>query len=471
MLNNNIKLTGRRIEEANIAYDNYVKAIAALEELGFEVVQDLDKVIDTKPIIINKGHIVTIEKTNDEELERLYEENRRHIRRISQLSVENEQLTNDINELRAQLTKDADHETNNSTGCNAVEKQENEKGGDAMSTPKEQPKRNPLLDKIKKAKEFTLEEAVISAQADAERKAEEKEEAKSQFPKYTLEYEQITFDESMDSRTMFGVRGTITFDEASYFFEATNNHHMPIVYGCYDEDVIRLTKDIIMHEIERFSFMNEREVGAADYRYAKDETFPVVAWRLTDDKGNITYHGYSCTKQYSYILTWDKKKFNYVGRKLVKNAFSSAPNMWKKLSNEKLADKFRAVCASIWPEDFTNDDNDPEPTKDKKQHQTTKEQHQTTKEFFQITKEQHKSTNDETIKVTKEQHQSTNEIHQNTEEFFEITKEQYESTNEQHQSTNEIIWDTPIDNFGETNEQHQQTNDEEFDATADDLDL
>ena len=132
MLNNNIKLTGRRIEEANIAYDNYVKAIAALEELGFEVVQDLDKVIDTKPIIINKGHIVTIETTNDEELERLYEENRRHIRRISQLSVENEQLTNDINELKAQLTKDADHETDNSTGCNAVEEQETKKGGDAM---------------------------------------------------------------------------------------------------------------------------------------------------------------------------------------------------------------------------------------------------------------------------------------------------------------------------------------------------
>jgi hypothetical protein len=400
MLNNNIKLTGRRIEEANIAYDNYVKAIAALEELGFEVVQDLDKVIDTKPIIINKGKIVEVQVIKEVE-----------------------------------VTKEVVREiVINNTDNNAVEKQETMKGGDAMSTPKEQPKRNPLLDKIKKAKEFTLEEAVVSAQADAERKAEEKEEAKSQFPKYTLEYEQITFDESMDSRTMFGVRGTITFDEASYFFEATNNHHMPIVYGCYDEDVIRLTKDIIMHEIERFSFMNEREVGAADYRYAKDETFPVVAWRLTDDKGNITYHGYSCTKQYSYILTWDKKKFNYVGRKLVKNAFSSAPNMWKKLSNEKLADKFRAVCASIWPEDFTNDDNDPEPTKDKKQHQTTKE-------FFQITKEQH----------------------QNTKEFFKITKEQ-------HESTNEIIWDTPIDNFGDTKDVNN-TNDDVVDLTADADDL
>ena len=413
MLNRATKLMNKQMSEREAAAEKARAIIAdaqeALRVLGFEEVS-IDKVIDVKPIIINKGKIVEVQVIKEVE-----------------------------------VTKEVVREiVINNTDNNAVEEPETKKGGDAMGTPNEQPKRNPLLDKIKKAKEFTLEEAVESAQADAERKAEEKEEAKSKFPKYSLEYERITFDESMDSKTMFGVRGTITFDEASYFFEATNNHHMPIVYGCYDEDVIRLTKDIIMHEIERFSFMNEREVGAADYRYAKDETFPIVAWRLTDDKGNITYHGYSCTKQYSYILTWDKKfNKNYVGRKLVKNAFSSAPNMWKKLSNEKLADKFRAVCASIWPEDFTNDDNDPEPTKDKKQHQTTKE-------FFQITKEQHQNTNDETIRVTKEQH---------------------ESTNEQHQRTNEIIWDTPIDNFGETKEQHQQTNDEEFDAAADDLDI
>lgn len=403
MLNRATKIMNKQREEREAAAEKARAIIAdaqeALRVLGFEEVS-IDKIIDTKPIIINKGKIVEVQVIKEVE-----------------------------------VTKEVVREiVINNTDNNAVEEQETKEGGDAMSTPKEQPKRNPLLDKIKKAKEFTLEEAVESAQADAERKAEEKEEAKSQFPKYTLEYEQITFDESMDSRTMFGVRGTITFDEASYFFEATNNHHMPIVYDCYDEDVIRLTKDILMHEIERFSFMNEREVGAADYRYAKDETFPVVAWRLTDDKGNITYHGYSCTKQYSYILTWDKKfKKNYVGRKLVKNAFSSAPNMWKKLSNKQLADKFMAVCASIWPEDFTNDDNDPEPTK---------EQHQTTKEFFQITKEQHQPTNDETIRVTKEQ----------------------------HQTTNEIIWDTPIDNFGDTKDVNN-TNDDVADLTADADDL
>ena len=442
MLNRATKLMNKQMSEREAAAEKARAIIAdaqeALRVLGFEEVS-IDKVIDTKPIIINKGHIVTIETTNDEELDRLYEENRRHIRRINELAEESIQLENEIAfkdgqiiGLNKQVKELEDKVTELQSALNAkklTKEKTNTKGGDAMTSNLEQPKRNPLLDKIKRAPEFTIEQAVESAQADAERKAKEKEEAKSQFPKYSLEYEQITFDETMDSKTMFGVRGTITFDEASYFFEATNNHHMPIVYDCYDEDVIRLTKDILMHEIERFSFMNEREVGAADYRYAKDETFPVVAWRLTDDNGNITYHGYSCTKQYSYILTWDKKfNKNYVGRKLVKNAFSSAPNMWKKLSNKQLADKFMAICANIWPEDFTNDDNDPEPTKDKNATRVTKEQHQTTKEFFKITKEQ-------------------------------------------YQQTNEIIWDTPIDNFGCPTNDVKNTNDEAFDAAADDLDF
>ena len=119
-----------------------------------------------------------------------------------------------------------------------------------------------------------------------------------------------------------------------------------------------------------------------------------------------------------YILTWDKDKFaKHPGRKMIKNAFSDAPNMWKKLSNEKLADKFRAVCASIWPEDFTNDDNDPEPTKAVKQ----------------ITKEQQSTTKDETIKVTKA-----------------------------------VVYNGPIDNIGQP---ISASNDEEFNAEADDLDL
>ena len=452
MLNNNIRLNNNMINKANAAYDKYADAKAELRNLGFEVVNPDEIFQDTKeenvaPIVINKGHIVEVQtikevkvtddkriKELENEIDYLYNEIGRHIGRINQLSAELE--TKD--EIIAALKQGAVVKKLTKETPQTKEESQTMKGGDAVNTAQEKPKRNPLLDKIKKAKEFTLEEAAAEAQAEAEQKAKEKEEAKSKFPKYTLEYHELTFDKSIDSRTMFGIYGTITFDEASYKFEATNNHHMPIVYACYDEEVIRLTKEIIMHEVERFSFMNEREKGAASYAHINDAEFPLVVWRLTDDKGNVTYHGYGSTKQYDYVLTWDKKKFNYVGRKLVKNLFTDQTNAWKKLANEKHADKFRAVCASTWPEDFTNDDNDPEPTKDKKQHKNTKE-------FYQITKEQHQTTEDEISNIIHERHQRAKE--------------------NRTQRTNEIIWDTPIDNFGETKEQHQSTNDEETKAT------
>jgi hypothetical protein len=504
MLNNNIRLNNNMINKANAAYDKYANAIAELRNLGFEVVNPDEIFQDTKeenvaPIVINKGHIVEVQTikevkvTDDELIEELkmqldiakeeiayYHDVEKdyindvslfqeeisnlkdeleikegvlnHMKKVHKCEIE--ELEDKIKELNRrikalQMFNDAEDEI--------FEEQETMKGGDAVKAQPEQPKRNPLLDKIKKAKEFTLEEAAAEAQAEAEQKAKDKEEAKSKFPKYTLEYHELTFDKSIDSRTMFGIYGTITFDEASYKFEATNNHHMPIVYACYDEEVIRLTKEIIMHEVERFSFMNERENGAASYAHINDAEFPLVVWRLTDDKGNVTYHGYGSTKQYDYVLTWDKKKFNYVGRKLVKNLFTDQTNAWKKLANEKHADKFRAVCASTWPEDFTNDDNDPEPTKDKKQHKNTKEQH--------------KNTNDKIFRVTKESDQNTKEFHQITNEQHQNTKESYQITNDKEtKATNEgpVVYNGPMDNIGKT---FGNTNDEGFDAAAEEIDF
>ena len=441
MLNKATNLLNKQMKEREAAAEKaraiILDAQEALRILGFEDVS-LDKVIDTKPIIINKGKIVEVQVIKEVEVTKEV---------VREIVIDN---------------------TDNS----AVDEPENKEGGDVMASEPKQPKRNPLLDKIKKAKEWTVEEAVAEAQAEAEQKAKDKEETKSKFPEYTLEYDRITYDESIDSRTMFGIRGQITIQDKTHFFEATNNHHMPIVWGCYDEEFIRLTKEIIMHEVERFSFMNERENDAANYAHINDVEFPLVVWRRADDKGNVAYHGYACTKQYNYILIWDEKKFKYVGRKLVKNVFTNAPNMWKKLSNEQLADKFRAVCQNTWPEDFTNDDNDPEPTKDKKQHRVTNEQHQTTNDkVFRITKEQHQPTKEQ-HQTTNEQHQTTNEQHQTTEdEISNMIHERHQRAKENRtQRTNEIIWDTPIDDFGFTKDV-QVTNDNAADLTADADDL
>ena len=414
MLNKATKLVNKQVEERTVMADEAKSVIKdaqdALKVLGFEVVSEDEIFQETKetiqPIVINKGHIVEVQTikevhvTNDEELNRLYDENARHIRRIEELTNESIQLENELTfkdgqilGLNKQVKELEDKVAELQSALNAKKltkvktmqdelkdyKEELDKEADAMEAKPEQPKRNPLLDKIKKAKDWTIEEAIESAKEDMVRKTEEKEAAKAKLPEYSLEYNERTFDKSIESRTMFGIYGTITIDKASYKFEATNNHHMPIVYGCYDEEVIRIAKEIIMNEVERFTFMNEREIGAPSYAHINDAEFPLVVWRLTDDKGNVTYHGYGSTKQYDYVLTWDKKKYNYVGRKLVKNLFTDQTNAWKKLANESHANKFRAVCKEIWPEDFTNDDNDPEPTKDK---------------VFKITKEQHQVTNE-----------------------------------------------------------------------------
>ena len=152
--------------------------------------------------------------------------------------------------------------------------------------------------------------------------------------------------------------------------------------------------------------MNEEENNAANYDHASDAEHALVVWRLTDDKGNVNYHGYTN----KYILTWDKDKFaKHPGRKMIKNAFSDKPNMWKRVPNEQLADKFMAVCRELYAADFTNDDNDPEPTK-------------------------------AVIRITKEQ----------------------------SQPTNAIVYNGPMDNIGKP---MNNSNDEDFTLEADDLDL
>lgn len=383
-----------------------------LNTLGFEV-STLDNLIPTNtveetkevaPIIINKGHIVEVQVTNVDEIIALENEISFKDGQIIGLNRRIKELEDKVDELQAALNaKKLTKKEKVQAMFDSVEDIEfDEKGGDAVKAPS----KLDLLKKIKKAPEFTLEQAVKEQTEKIAREAEEKELAKANFPEYTLDYEQITFDETIDSRTMFGVRGTITFDNASYPFEATNNHHMPIVYGCMDKEVVQLTKDIIMHEIEKFSFMNEEENNAANYDHASDAEHALVVWRLTDDKGNVNYHGYTN----KYILTWDKDKFaKHPGRKMIKNAFSDKPNMWKRVPNEQLADKFMAVCRELYAADFTNDDNDPEPTK-------------------------------AVIRITKEQ----------------------------SQPTNAVVYNGPMDNIGRPMD---NSNDEDFTLEADDLDL
>lgn len=388
-----------------------------LNTLGFKV-SALDSLIPTNtvketkevaPIIINKGHIVEVQVTNVDEIITLENEISFKDGQIIGLNRRIKELEDKVDELQAALN------------AKKLTKKETMKGNDAVATIIEQPKKTndklALLKRVKEAEKRKeenanknlLEEALKSAEEDERRKAEEKEMAKAQMPKYTLDYEVVTFNENIVSSTDFGVQGKIALETEEYAFEATNNHHMPIVYGCMSEETVRLVKQIITNEVDRFNFMNELESGAANFTHAQDKEFPLVVWRLTDDKGNVNYHAYTD----KYVLIWNNNKFKVPARKMIKYALDKDPKHYRKLEQQKntkkLSDKFMAVCRELYAADFTNDDNDPEPTK-------------------------------AVIRITKEQ----------------------------SQPTNAVVYNGPMDNIGRPMD---NSNDEEFLLEADDLDI
>lgn len=327
MLNKATNLMNKQSNERNNMADKCYAAIAdaqkALEVLGFKetTLEEIFEETKEQPaIIINKGHIVEVQTIKEIVID--------HTDEI--IALENEITFKDgqIIGLNRQIKELEDKVAELQSALNAKKLTKDHKeeleGGDVVKTKPEQPKKKTrdmsFMKKLEqnKPQSFTLESALEKAIEVEEKKTEEKELAKAQFPNYTFEYETVTFDKDIDARTNFGIRGTITFDNASYKFEATNNHHMPIVWGCMDEAVIRLTKDIIMHEVERFSFMSDIENNAANYSHINDAVNPLVVWRLTDENGRVKYHGYDKTR----ALTWEMNKFNnYVGRKMISNIF------------------------------------------------------------------------------------------------------------------------------------------------------
>ena len=372
MLNKAIKIMSQRNDYKD-------ELVNELNTLGFEV-STLDNLIPTNtveetkevaPIIINKGQIVEVQTVkevvidNTDEIIALENEIAFKDGQILGLNRQIKELEDKVAELQSTL---------NAKKLTKVKSMQDElkdykeelKGGDAV-------KKCNKLDLLKKVKESEkrkeenmkkdlVKEALKLAEEEAQRKAEEKEAAKAQMPKYTITHDIVTFNKDIVSSTDFGVQGKIALETEEYAFEATNNHHMPIVYGCMSEETVRLVKQIITNEVDRFNFMNELEGGAANFTHAQDEEFPLVVWRLTDDKGNVNYHAYTD----KYVLIWNNNKFKVPARKMLKYALDKDPKHYRKLEQQKntkkLSDKFIAVCKELYAADFTPD-NDPEPTK------------------------------------------------------------------------------------------------------------
>ena len=366
MLNKAIKTmeTLRKAEETRAALTN--EALETLEVLGYESAPGQTR------IVINKGHIVEVQTvkeiqvTNEEELDRVYEENARHIRRINELAADNEKLIDENIELEGQIAfKDGQifslentikeleakiAELTNDKLDDIVKK--HVEGGDAMEQPKTQTKKttNKLAGLKSMKKDFSLKEANEELKAQEQTKEE---------PAVKINWTQDVFDKKVNdfSCMMMGVHGDITINDKSYKFKARREFHLPIIYS-FDEEVVRIAKEEI-NKIDRFKLSTERTANDINSKYAKDKEYPIKVWKLTEENGHIAYHGFTKDKANKLVaLTWAPDKMdnkNCIGRALVSNLFTDKEN-WKSLRDNKvLADKFMAVCADIWPEDFTKE--------------------------------------------------------------------------------------------------------------------
>ena len=416
MLNKATNLVNKQMEQrkelANKANAVIRDAQEALKVLGFEAVSEDQIFAETKetiqPIVINKGHIVEVQTvkevyvTNDEELDRLYDENARHIRRINELTNESIQLENEISfkdgqiiGLNKQVKELEDKVAELQSALNAKKLTKVKSMQDELKDYKEElegggavdPKLAAMLEQVKRAEEIKkrnmsmstaelIKEATEKAKADAAKAQQTKEKKQQELPEYEFNYEEFTYDKAKQGATYYGIKGNVTLRGKQYMFKATNEHNLPYVPGCVVMEDLLAIKEIISLEVDRFSFTNDAQVKVS-YDYMNGE-LPIGGLFRVTNKGQIEYHAYSD----KYVLVWCPALHKVPMRKLAKNYLENKPNLWKALEQQKntklLSDKFMAICKERWPEDFTNDDNDPTPTKDKKHFQITKEQQQPT---------------------------------------------------------------------------------------------
>ena len=438
MLNKATNLVNKQMEQrkelANKANAVIRDAQEALKVLGFKAVS-LDEVFaETKevtPIIINKGHIVEVQTvkevyvTNDEELNKLkdtieemqlkidcQEEELNYYReKESEYDADVEGMEDEIRfrdgqilALNKQVKELEDKIAELQSALNAkklTKEDKTNKGGGALD-----PKLAAMLEQVRKAEEIKkrnmsmstaelIKEATEKAKADEAKAQQAKEEKQQELPEYKFNYVEMTFNKAKQGATYYGIQGDVTLRGKQYMFKATNEHNLPYVPGCTNMEDLLAIKEIITLEVDRFSFTNDNQVKVS-YDYMNGE-LPIGGLFRTTNKGQIEYHAFSD----KYVLVWCPALHKVPMRKLAKNYLENKPNLWKALEQQKntkiLSDKFMAICKERWPEDFTNDDNDPNKTKDKKHFQITKEQQQPTNDKPEV-----QSTNDKNAQLAME---------------------------------------------------------------------
>ena len=349
----------------------------ALAVYGVEVT---NKIVYEQPqtiININKGKIVEVQTANEEELNRLYEENARHIRRINELVAENEKLIDETIELEnkiafkdGQITglqkqiKELETKKVKKTKIKTMQDELKEYKEQITKDNEQTKQTNISKDKLAKIREMQerqekinnmtpdeIHEYLKPSNKAVERAEQMKREKEELISKYELTYKAVNYKEDME--TVYCVFGTIKLAGKTFSYKATNLHDNPIVFGCMDMNLIKETRDVLT-KLMSFGFATTEKEGYDNvvYDFAND----VVIWKTHDNQ----YKGYTS----QYVFVWDGITSTPC-RKALKSALNNKTAMkpmTAATTSEKqfeLGQKIIALCKEHFDkhEEFTNEIN------------------------------------------------------------------------------------------------------------------
>jgi hypothetical protein len=329
--------TIRKAQEERISLINNCRE--ALVVLGAEEVTPMTETVNN--IVINKGKIVEVKTvkevqvTNEEELNKLYEENARHIRRINELAAENEKLIDETIELENQIAfKDGQiielqrqiKELEKQAAIQETVEEVVEETVKKQDTPKEEEvvkeeEYDMWIDKLstlkfyedfcyndeafmhyynlidKTLRDKTIEDRVKSRtfrngvkQLDNRQQELKDIEAIKDKIQYTI----VEGPDCSGLTIVKEVEGKIILADKEYNFKATRNHILPTVFGCLNKELIEEAATIITKAVPRFTFCDTET--SEDKVYYFDN---IVVW---DNIRDNTFEGY--TAKYQFV--WDK---------------------------------------------------------------------------------------------------------------------------------------------------------------------
>ena len=372
MLNKAMKLMDQRDNMINEAY----------EVLRVLDAKDVTEVQPVTNITINKGKIVAVEITkeivkevqitNEEELNRVYDENARHIRRINELTEETIALENEIAfkdgqmiSLNKQVKELEDKVAELQAALNAKKltkvkpmqdelkdyKEELDKEADAVEY------NDAVLNKLKadlaKAKELVNKQTAPNMKSAYEKKIA-KLEKQIEERINELANDKDTIEIHVADKHSKALYGTVTIDNKVYNFRATANHAMPIVYGAMNMEIINKVKNMIennnkmMNRSFYFCTAEENEFDNVIYDFDNN----AVIWRTHEGH----FKGYNDT----YIFAWDGKA-DAPMRKLFKNALLDKKSLWKPMTKtatgstamEAEGKRLMALCEKLFDKNAT----------------------------------------------------------------------------------------------------------------------